>query len=107
MLIRHIAGLKRKCNFRFNMGYESYLRKRRISVSSRRKTSSFVTLVSSLSRLFACKIVDVFSFHLQIFHWFIADISKVIAREIIQHFFKIDLPSCPVCKGLIKMFYTV
>jgi hypothetical protein len=34
----------------FLMSYESYLRKGRISVTSRRrKTSSFVTLVSSLS----------------------------------------------------------
>jgi hypothetical protein len=44
----------------FLMGYESYQRQRRILVSSR----TFVTLVSSLSRLFACKVVDVFSFHL-------------------------------------------
>jgi hypothetical protein len=35
--------------------------------------SSFVTLVSSLSRLF--ELVYVFSFHLQIFHWFIASPS--------------------------------
>jgi hypothetical protein len=28
--------------------------------------------VSSLSHLFALKAVDVFSFHLQIFHWFMA-----------------------------------
>jgi hypothetical protein len=31
---------------------------------------------TSLSRLFACKVVDVFSFHLQIFHWFIATSSR-------------------------------
>jgi hypothetical protein len=32
--------------------------------------------VVSLSRLFACKVVDVFSFHLQSFHWFIAPPSR-------------------------------
>jgi hypothetical protein len=32
--------------------------------------------VVSLSRLFASKIVNVFSFHLQIFHWFIAPPSR-------------------------------
>jgi hypothetical protein len=42
------------------MGYESYLRKQRMSVF----------------RLFACKVVDVFSFHLEIFHWHGADISR-------------------------------
>jgi hypothetical protein len=51
----------------FLMGYESYL------LQTDRKTS---TLVSSLSRLFACKVVDVFSFHLHIFHWFIAPPSR-------------------------------
>jgi hypothetical protein len=35
----------------------------------------YVSFVS-LSRLFACKVVDVFSFHLQIFHWFIAPPSR-------------------------------
>jgi hypothetical protein len=65
----------------FLMGYESHLRKRRDiglkeALQSDRKTSSFVTLVSSLSRLFACKVVDVFCFHLQIFHWFVAPPSR-------------------------------
>jgi hypothetical protein len=67
MLIGHIAGLKRKCSFRFNMGYESAQTTNiglKQALQTDRKTSSFVTLVSSLSRLFACKIVDVFSFHL-------------------------------------------
>jgi hypothetical protein len=41
-----------------------------------RKTSSFMTLVSSLSRPFASKVVDVFSFPLQICHWFIAPPSR-------------------------------
>jgi hypothetical protein len=66
----------------FLMNYESYLRRRRISVSSRRykPTENIVviryvsviflslSLSLSLSRLFACKLIDVFSFHLQIFH---------------------------------------
>jgi hypothetical protein len=61
----------------FLIGYVWPLRKRQISVSQTVwKTSSFVTLLSSLSRLFASKVVDVFSFHLQIFHWFIAPPSR-------------------------------
>jgi hypothetical protein len=56
------------------MGYESYLRKRRISVSSRRYKPTGKH--RHPLRLFACKVVDVFSFHLQIFHWFIAPPSR-------------------------------
>jgi hypothetical protein len=33
-------------------------------------------IVVSLSRLVACKVVDVFSFHLEIFHWFSAPLSR-------------------------------
>jgi hypothetical protein len=52
--------------------------------------------VVSLSRLFACKVVDVFSFHLQIFTCLslrlLADISKVTAHEKIQDLYWIPVP---------------
>jgi hypothetical protein len=55
------------------MGYESYLRKSQQVLQTDRKISSFATLISSLSLVYLnWKVVDVFSFHLQIFHWFIA-----------------------------------
>jgi hypothetical protein len=48
--------------------------------------------LSSICIYLNLKVVDVFSFHLQIFHWFIAplraDISKVTAHERIQHFYQ-------------------
>jgi hypothetical protein len=56
------------------MGYESYVRKRRTSVSSGcHKSTGKHRHSSSLLNL---KVVDVFSFHLQIFHWFIAPPSR-------------------------------
>jgi hypothetical protein len=65
----------------FLKGYESYLRKGRVSVSvgaTNRPENIAILYVSvvSLSRLFTCKVVDVFSFHLQIFHWFVAPPSR-------------------------------
>jgi hypothetical protein len=48
--------------------------------------------LSSICIYLNLKVVDVFSFHLQIFHWCIAplraDISKVTAHERIQHFYQ-------------------
>jgi hypothetical protein len=45
--------------------------------------------VVSLSRLFECKVVDVFSFYLQIYRSRLrADISKVTAHERIQYLYK-------------------
>jgi hypothetical protein len=71
------------------MGYESYLRKRRVSVpvgtTNRSKNILYVSVVSL--RL----LVDVFSIHLHIFHWFIArlraDNSKVTAHERILYLY--------------------
>jgi hypothetical protein len=68
----------------FLMGYQSNLRKPRILVSSRRcnrpeniviRYVSFVSF-SSLCTYLNLNAVDVFSFHLQIFHWFIAPPSR-------------------------------
>jgi hypothetical protein len=60
------------------MGYESYLRKRRILVSSKR-------CKPTRKHLFACKVVDVFSFHYRFFTGLSlrlrANISKVTAHE--------------------------
>jgi hypothetical protein len=63
------------------MGYESYLRndEYRSQVGATNRPENIV------SRLFACKVVDVFSFHLQIFHRLRADIFKVTAHETIQY----------------------
>jgi hypothetical protein len=47
----------------FLMGYESYLDKRRNIVKYRH---CYISVVS-LSRLFACKVVEVFNFHLHIY----------------------------------------
>jgi hypothetical protein len=63
----------------FLMGYESYLHiGLKQTLQTDRKTSSFVALVPSLSLVYLHLkyLVDFFSFHLPIFHWFIATPSR-------------------------------
>jgi hypothetical protein len=79
----------------FLMGYDSYLR----TLQTDEKTSSIVTLVSSLSLssisvYLNLKVVNVFSFHLRFFTDLLlrlrADISKVTAHERIQHLYLVN-----------------
>jgi hypothetical protein len=60
------------------MGYESYLRKRRnrSQIGATNRPENIVILYVNVFRPFAFKVVDVFSFHLQIFHWFIGLLSR-------------------------------
>jgi hypothetical protein len=70
----------------FLMAYESYLRKRRISISSRRLENIVLRYVSvvSLSRLFEFESSRHFQFSF-------TDISKVTAHERIQHLYLLCL----------------
>jgi hypothetical protein len=60
--------------------------------------------LSSICMSLNLKVVDVFNyrFFTDLSLRLRADISKVAAHERIQHLYETDLPSCPVCKGLIK-----
>jgi hypothetical protein len=64
--------------FELLTGYESYLRKRRTSENIVIRYVSFVSLslVHLNVHILNLKVVDVFSFYLQIFHWFIAPPSR-------------------------------